>query len=347
MRSLLKRGLAIALFSLPLITFAQDKIVNLYAWTGEIPEQVIRQFEKETGIKVNLSTYENNEVMYTKLRATKNAGYDVVMPSGYFVDRMRKQKMLEKLDKNLLSNWKNLNPRFIKLAYDPTSEYSVPFVWGVTGLFLNDHYFAQGSIKKWSDLWNARYKNQLLLLDDIREVFSMALLALGYSANDTDPQHIKAAYLKLKELMSNVKLFASDTVISIVIDEDAQVGMAWNGDAFKAVQENPHIQFVFPQEGFLIWVDNFVIPQNAPHQETAYRFINFMLRSDIAKTVAMETLYSTTNLTAQQQLPPKIKNNPTIYPSNEILRRGEFQKDVGEETLALFEKYWEALKMGG
>lgn len=335
------------LFPFPLIVYSAPKVLNVYAWTGEIPDEVIRQFEAETGIKVNFSTYENNEIMYAKLRATKQPGYDLVMPSSYFVDRMRRQKLLETLDKSKLPNLKNLNPAFAHPVYDPKSEYSVPLIWGITGMFYNDQYVKPGSVKKWSDLWSKQFYNQIMLLDDTREVFSMALLSLGYSPNDRDPEHIKQAYLKLKELMKNVKVFSTDTVVSIIIDDDATVGMAWNGDVFKASRENPHATFVFPEEGFVIWVDTFAIPKTAPHKDAAYTFLNFMLRPDIARAVAVYTHFPITNATAQKLLPEEIRNNPTIYPSKEVMKHGQFQVDIGDDTLALYEKYWEELKMSG
>lgn len=334
------------LLLLPLPVFAANKVVNIYAWANEIPDFVVRLFERETKIKVNLSTYENNEIMYAKLRSSKNAGYDIVMPSSYFVDRMQRQHMLLKLDLTKLSHWANLNPQFIHPTYDPKSEYSVPFIWGVTGIFYNSNYFSSTDIKKWADLWDQRFYNKLMLLNDTREVFSMALLALGYSANDSHPAHIKAAYLKLKELMPNVKVFSTETVVSNIIDEDATVGMAWNGDTFKASQENKKINYIFPEDGFVIWVDNLSIPIHSPHKDNAYAFINFLLRDDIAKEIALYTGFPIANLAAQKQLPEEIRNNPVIYPSPEVLRRGEFQIDLSDNTLSLYEKYWEELKMG-
>jgi len=339
--------LFILYLSFPITVFAQEKILNIYGWTGELPEFLVRQFEIETGIKVNLSVYGSNEIMYAKLRATKSATYDIVMPSSYFVDRMSHLDMLEQLDKTKLSNWKNLNPTFLHPAYDPNTNFSVPYIWGTTGIFFNTTDRATKHLTKWADFWEPRFADKLMLLDDSREIFSMALLMLGYSSNDKNPEHIKEAFLKLKTLMKNVKLFSSETVISILIDEDATVGMVWNGDLYKAAKENAHLKFVYPKEGFVIWVDNFSIPKNAPHKEAAYAFINFMLRPDVAKAAALYINYATTNLAAQQLLPPGIRNNPTIYPPKNILRRGQFQTDLGEEPLALIEKYWEELKISG
>jgi len=341
-------GVAIhSLLLSPFSAFAAEHIVNVYAWTGEIPEFAVRQFEKETGIKVNFSTYENNEIMYAKMRASDNPGYDVVIPTSYFVDRMRKQDMLERLDMSKLSNSKNLDPTFRHATYDPEAAFSIPHIWGLTGIFYNNHYYNGKTLKRWGSLWDKRFHNQLMLIDDMREVFSMALLSLGYSANDENPEHIQAAFLKLKTLMSNVKVFSSDTLISIMIDEDANVGMAWNGDAYKATLENPEVRFIFPEEGFVIWVDNFVIPKNAPHKDNGYAFINFLLRADVAREVALSIKFPTANVAARKQLPKEMRDSPIAYPSRDVLKHGQYLLDLSPDTLAIYEKYWEELKISG
>lgn len=325
---------------------ASENVVNVYAWSSEVPDAVIQQFEKETGIKVNFSTYDSNEVMYAKLKTNKHSGYDVVEPSSYYVDRMRRQSMLEPLDKLKLKNLHNINPAFLNQAYDPKSEYSIPFIWGVTGIFVNKDYYESKNITRWSDLWNKKYLEQLMLLDDSREVFSMALRVLGYSVNDNNPEHIKQAYLKLKELLPNVKIFSS-AVLSILIDEDTTIGMAWNGDVYKASRENPNLKFIFPKDGFVIWVDNFAIAKDAPHRDNAYKFLDFLMRADVARDAVLDNSFPTANLAAQKLLPAQMKNSPVAYPSREVLSRGEFQTDVGDAALDLYEKYWERLKMGG
>jgi spermidine/putrescine transport system substrate-binding protein len=328
--------------------FAADdsKTVNVYAWSEVIPDAVIQQFEKETGIKVNFSTFDSNEVMYTKLKTNSKAGYDVIEPSSYYIDRMRREGMLAPLDKSKLENIKNMNSEFMNQSYDPRNTYSLPFVWGVTGIFVNKSHFDPKTVTKWSDLWDKKYADKLLMLDDNRELFSAALLTLGYSANDNNPDHIKKAFLKLKELMPNIKLFNSE-VVPTLIDEDAYIGMAWNGDAYKASTENSQITFIYPKDGFVIWVDNFAMPINAPHSENAYKFLNFMMRADVARDVAIYNNFPTPNEAGQKLLPEKIRNNPVIYPSKEVLSHGQFQTDVGDKALALYEKYWEQLKMRG
>lgn len=347
----MKRLLAIfilsCLFFSPCLHAADDNVLNLYTWSGVIPDFIIQQFEKETGIKVNFSTYDSNETMYAKIKATADAGYDVIEPSSYYIDRMRRQRMLEKIDKSRLSHFKNEDPEFLNQSYDPHNQFSIPFIWGVTGIFLSTNDLPQNSITRWADLWEKKYENQLMLLDDSREVFAIALLSLGYSINDANPEHIKQAYLKLKELSPNIKVFKSDGVITILIDEDVSVGMAWNGDLYKAKKENSKLEFIYPKDGFVIWVDSFAIPVNAPHRDNAYTFLNFMLRADVAKAVSLSNDYPTPNLAAKKLLPKEIRDNPIVYPAHAVLRRGQFQTDISDEALELYERYWEKLKMEG
>lgn len=318
--------------------------VNVYAWGNEIPMKLIWQFERETGINVNFSTYDSNETMYAKLRASKDTIYDVIAPSGYFIERMVKQHLLTKLDVTKLPNLVNLDPIFKQNDYDPGNSYNAPMVWGVTGIFYND-YWIKNPPTSWSMLWDSRWKNQLMMLDDTREVFSIALMVLGYKPNDTDPSHIKEAYQKLLQLVPNIRLFGSDAIQSVMIDEDTNIGASWNGDVIKAHAENPRIEFIYPKEGFVIWVDCLAIPINPPHPNEAYQFINFMLKAQSGADITLQQGYPTTNLAGKQLLPNNIKDNKLIFPSEEVLKHGYFQRDVGEKAIDLYNQYWQQLKL--
>jgi spermidine/putrescine transport system substrate-binding protein len=325
---------------------AEEKVVNVYNWADAISEPLLRKFEEETGIKVNYSTYSSNEVLYAKIKLSPNSGYDVIVPSTYFLDRMRKQKMLQKIDKSKLPNCKNIYPALLDKPYDPKNEYSVPYFWNITGILANTKDHKPGSVSAWADLWNPNYKNQLLILDDTREVFSMALLRLGYSANETNPERIREAFEVLKKLLPNIKLFNVAAQKSNYIDEDITLGMGWNGDAYIAHRENKNIQFIFPKEGFVISLDSMAIPKNAPHVENAHKFINFILRAENAKEVSLATGMPIANKAGVELLPDNLRYNKTVYPDEEVLKRGEFQMDVGE-AVAIYEKYFELLKLQG
>ena len=319
--------------------------VNVYTWANEIPSTVLQQFEKETGIKVNHSTYNSNEMMYAKLKTNSQGSYDVIEPSTYFVQRMRREGMLQQLDKKRIPQYRQIDPFFLSRHSDPKNKYTIPYFWSITGIFYNTKYWKDLKIKHWKDLWENQFKQQLLLLNDQREVFSMALLSLGYSANDTNPRHITQAYWKLRKLLPNIKIFNTLAVRSIVTDEDATIGILWNGDFAKTKASNANIQFILPKEGFLILVDSFAIPSNAPHLDNAYRFINFLMKPEIAKQLSLENGFAITHLQARRLLPAKIRQNRFIYPPRSVLQRGEFQRDIPNKILRLYEKYWELLKL--
>jgi len=318
--------------------------LNVYLTGGVIPLKLIWAFQKETGINVNISTYDNNETMYSKLRASKKNIYDVILPSSYYVERMKRHDLLIKLDPNKIPNLKNLDPSFTNMPYDPDNQYHVPLAWGVTGIFYN-HRWITNPPQYWKTLWESRWANQLMLIDDTRDVFSIALMSLGLNPNDTDPKHIEAAFHQLLRLVPNIKLFASNAIQSLIIDEDANIGASWNGDIVKAQAENPNIQFVYPKDGNLIWVDCLAILKSAPHRDEAYQFINYMLRAQSGAQIVKEEGYSVTNHASWDILPISIRTNPNIFPSKTLLKKGYYQRDVGEDIIELYNKYWEQLKL--
>jgi len=323
---------------------APQKVLYVYNWSEYMPQSVIKQFEKESGIKVKYSTYDSNEAMYAKVKTDRSSSYDIVVPSTYFVSKMAKEGLLATIDKSKIPNYKNLNPSLLNKPFDPNNDYSIPYLWGSTGISYNAKMLGDKAISTWGDLWKAEYKNRLLLTDDLREVFGMALKTLGYSANDTDPKHIEEAYVKLKALMPNVKLFNSESPKQVYLSGEVAAGMNFNGENYMANEESPDIHYVYPKEGILLWVDSLVIPKNAKNPEGAHAFINFLLKPEIAKTISTEIGYASPNLKAISLLDKAIKNNRIIYPVAEDLRNSEFQIDFGDDALKVYEHFWEKLK---
>lgn len=332
------------LFNLACLTsYSSSNQLNLYVWGNEIPDNVIKAFEHETKIKVNYSSYDSNETLYGKLKVSGQGLYDVISPSSYFIKKMIKNNMLSKMDKSQLPNIRNLDPFFLKNNYDSNNQYSIPLLWGTTGIFINNKKITT-AITSWSQLWNKQYYHQLLLIDDLREVFSMSLLSLRQSVNSQKKSTIQQAYSHLLELLPNIKLFASDNIKSIIIDEDAVIGMVYNNDFKKAHDENPNLQFIYPKEGFVIWVDCLMIPTNAPHKDNAYLFINFLLKAESSKQLALHEGSAITNLAGKKLLPKIITNNKVTYPNKETLARGQYQQNLSAQALELYGHYWQLLK---
>ncbi len=324
--------------------FASGK-VYVYNWTEYIPDTVLEMFTRETGIEVIYSTYDSNETMYAKLKLVKQDGYDLVVPSTYYVNKMAREDMLLPLDHSLLPHLGDLDPKLMNRPFDPDNVYSVPYMWGSTGIGVNGAAILPETIDSWHDLWKPEFKGQLLLQDDMREVFHMALTIKGYSSNTRDPQEIEEAYELLRELMPNVLLFNSDSPRLPYLAGEVNIGMIWNGEAWMAQQENPDIRYIYPREGAAFWVDSFVIPKGARNIENAHAFIEFMLRPEIAKICVEENGYATPVLPAVALLDEEVRDSPVIFPAAEFVDRGEFQTDVGE-ALPIYQQFWERLRTG-
>jgi spermidine/putrescine transport system substrate-binding protein len=323
---------------------AEEKLLYLYNWSEYMPEIVLEQFQKETGIKVVYSTYDSNEAMYAKLRLLdSNNSYDLAVPSTYYVSKMRREGLLAKIDKSRLKNFGNLDEKLINQPFDPDNSYSVPYLWGSTGIAVNTDKVKPGTISKWRDLWKPEFKDRLLLTNDTREVFHMALRVLGYSGNDTDPVHIEAAYHELKKLVPNVRAYNSEAPRMPYLEGETDAGMIWNGEAYMARQENPAIEYIYPDEGVILWLDSLVIPGNARHVENAHKFIDFILRPEVAASISEEIGYASPNLAAVATLDEDVRNNRSVYPTAADLKNSEFQTDVGE-SITVYQKFWERLK---
>lgn len=322
--------------------------LNLYNWSEYMPQEILDGFTEETGIRVNYTTFDSNEAMYAKLKLLDDSSqYDLAIPSTYYVEKMAKEGLLQELDKSKLSNFKNLDTSFTNTKVDPENKYSIPYMWGSTGLAINGEAVDPATVNSWNDLWRPEYKGQVMLMNDMREVFGMALLTLGYSGNSKNPGEIKAAYEKLTTLMPNVKTFNSDASRMPYMEGETTVGMSWNGEAIIANNEGlTSLVYKYPTEGAILWMDNFVIPKNAKQVDAAHKFIDYLLRPENSKIVSEEIGYASPNMVARELMPEEVRNNPTIYPSKEVLAKAEFQEDVGDEALQVYQQYWDKLKTG-
>jgi spermidine/putrescine transport system substrate-binding protein len=327
----------------------EEKSLNVYNWSEYMPSEVLERFTRETGIEVNYSTYDSNEVMYAKLKtlheAGSDAGYDIVVPSNYYISKMGREGLLHKLDHEKLSNFEKLDPKLMNQGFDPGNAYSVPYTWGTTGIGINTELMAGQEVNSWTDLWKPEYQQQVLLLDDMREVMGLGLIATGSSVNETDPAKIEAAYLKLKELMPNVRLFDAESPKVKLLEGEVSLAMIWNGEIYMANQEEAGLtDFIYPEEGVMLWIDNLAIPASAPHVDYAHQFIDFLLRPEIAVMIAEEIGYGSPIPEAVAALPEEVRNNPTVYPSEAQLAKVHLQEDIGD-ALQTYERYWQQLKV--
>lgn len=338
---LLKTTLISSLILFSSSIFAEK--LYIYNWTEYIPNSLLQKFTKETGIEVVYSTFESNEEMYSKMKLTNGGGYDLIFPSSYYIEKMAKEGMLAKLDKTKLVNFAQITPSLLNKNFDPENQYSLPYVYGLTGIGINSAEVDPKVVTSWADLWNSKYKGKILLTADSREVFHIALLLKGFSPNTTENKEIESAYHLLQKLIPNVQSFNSDSPDVPYVQGEVSLGMIWNGSAFRAHKENPDIQFIYPREGVIIWMDNYAIPKNAEHKEAAYKFIDFMLRPESAKEVIETMGFSMPNEGVKALLEPTDVNDLTLFPPQEQIEKGVFQEDVGD-AIDIYEKYWHLLK---
>ena len=345
-----KIGSALALAALALCLgvagCGQEEVrqVSIYNWTEYLPEAVLEGFEAETGIKVVLSTYESNEAMYAKITLQGGEGYDIVVPSTYFVGRMAREGLLAEIDHDKLPNLKNLDPAILDKGYDPGNKYSIPYLWGGTGIMYDSRKVTEVP-ESWEALWDSRWAGRVMLQDDLREVFGAALLVLGHSINDSDPGHIEEAYELLRTLVPGVRVFNSDNPKMPFLNEEVDLGMIWSGEASQARQENDALGFVWPREGGILWMDNLVVLKDAPNYDEAMAFIDYLLRPEVAALICQEYGYATPNKAAIALLPDELRNSPIIFPPSQVIEKSEFQDEVGE-AIVLYEDYWSRLKSG-
>ncbi|MVE90056.1 extracellular solute-binding protein, partial [Vibrio cholerae] len=260
------------------------------------------------------------------------------------VSKMRKEGMLQEIDHSKLSHFKDLDPNYLNKPFDPGNKFSIPYIWGATGIGINTDMLDKKSLKNWGDLWDAKWAGQLMLMDDAREVFHIALSKLGYSPNTTNPKEIKAAYRELKKLMPNVLVFNSDFPANPYLAGEVSLGMLWNGSAYMARQEGAPIQIIWPEKGTIFWMDSISIPAGAKNIEAAHKMIDFLLRPENAAKIALEIGYPTPVKTAHDLLPKEFANDPSIYPPQSVIDNGEWQDEVGEASV-LYDEYFQKLKV--
>lgn len=339
----MNKGLFFTAMLVSSAAFADAATLNVYAWGSYLPEASLKAFEEREGVTVNYLTFENNESMYTKLKILKGTGYDVVFASAYFIDKMGREGLLAELDHAKIPNMKDTVPALLGQAHDPENRYSLPYIWGVTGISYNSGEILD-PVTSWSDLWKPEYAQQVMLIDDIRDVFGMALKKNGHSINTKNEDEIKEAYESLVELKKNVLLYNSDAPQVPYISGEVSVGMQWNGNAFQGQQELPELKFVMPQEGAVLWMDNYTIPSGSKNIDLAHKFINFMFEPEQQAEIVNSVGYASATKGGRELLSDELKHNTTIFPSEEDMKKGEFINDVGPETLAIYDGYWQKLR---
>ncbi len=316
--------------------------VNVYNWGEYIDEDLLEQFEEETGIRVNYSTYSDNESLYAALKKG-TADYDVIIPSDYMISRLIDEDMLEELDFDNIPNFEYVDEEFRNLDYDPTNTYSVPYMWGVVGIVYNTT-MVEGTPTSWDILWDESLSGQILMFDNSRDAIGIALKLLGYSYNTTDEAEITEAVDKLIEQKPLVQAYVMDQIFDKMEAGEAAVGPYYAGDAITMIEENPDLAFFFPEEGSNYYVDAMCIPKNAANKENAEAFINFMCDPENSAANANYIYYSTPESAAKELLDEELQASEIAYPGEDVMSNVEVYVNLPQEILDLYDEEWIRLK---
>ena len=317
-----------------------ERTINVYNWGEYIDESILEEFEEETGIHVNYKTFASNEMLYSAIKGGGN-NYDVIFPSDYMVARMQEEGMLRELDYSKIPNAANIDPRYLNPAYDPEQKYSIPYMWGTTGIIYNTTMVDEAPTC-WMDLFTTELKGQVLIFDNPRDCIGLALKALGYSFNTTNKDEIaEAADLLIRQKEEGiVQAYVMDQIFDKMINNEAAIGTYYAGDYLTMVEENPDLAFVQPEEGSNLFVDAMCIPACSKNYEDALAFINFMCRDDIVLRNCEETGYSSPSATAMELMDEEMASDPIAYPGEDILNKAETFGGLPGDTLTFYDHEW-------
>jgi putrescine transport system substrate-binding protein len=341
---------------------AQERVVNVYNWSDYIDPRVLEDFTKETGIKVTYDTYDNNEIVETKLLAGKS-GYDVVVPSGPFLQRLIKAGAFQKLDKAKLPNLTHMWPEVMQRlqVFDPGNQYAVNYMWGTTGIGVNVRKVRERlgtqPLNTWDIVLKPEFATRLKdcgvqVLDAPEDVFPNVLNYLGLNPDSKKPEDLQRAGDAMFRVRGAVQKFHSSEYINGLANGDVCMAVGYSGDVIQAkkraeeAKNDVEIAYLIPREGALMWFDSIAIPADARNVAEAHAFIDFLMRPQVAAANANFVAYASGNLAAKQFVKPELVNDPSVYPDEATFKRLFTNTAYDDRSQRLVTRLWTRVKTG-
>lgn len=336
--------------------------VRIYNWSDYIDEEILKDFEKETGIKPIYDVFDSNELLETKLLAG-GSGYDVVVPTGPFLARQITAGVFQKLDKSKLPNLSNAWPLIQERTalYDPGNEYSVNYMWGTTGIGYNEakikERMADAPVNSWDLIFKpeivSKFKDcGIFLLDAADDIIPVALLYLGLDPNSSNPDDLKKAGDLLESVRPNIQKFHSSEFINALANGDICIAVGYSGDILQArdraeeAKNGVTIGYHIPKEGAQMWFDQLAIPADAKHVDEAHAFINYILKPEVIAKASNYVNYSNGNLASQKFINKEILEDTSIFPDDETLKRLFVKKSYDAKTQRVVTRIWTKVVTG-
>ena len=310
-----------------------------------IESDVLKRFQKETGIKVKYEEYESVEDMYAKYKAG-SINYDVICTSDYMIETMRQEGELIPIDYSSLPNYENIDPSIVEAseAFDPTHEYTVPYFYGTVGILYNTTMVDEETVSSWDSLWDPEYKNQIVMINSQRDAFMVALEKLGYDINTTDQKELEDAYNLLCDEKKYVYAYLQDETYECMISEDAAMAVCYSGEAAMGMEYNEDLAYTVPKEGGNLWIDSWFVPRTCKHYDAAMKWIDFMCEEEAATENFEYVWYATPNTKVASHEDEETLADETVFPSKETLDRCKLYEAYDNETLDYTTTLWKKLK---
>lgn len=339
------------------------RTVNVYNWSDYIDPTVLEDFTKETGIKVQYDTFDANETLETKLLAGKS-GYDIVVPSGYFLERQIKAGIFQKLDKSKLPNLANAWPDIAKrlAAYDPGNQYAVNYMWGTTGIGFNvkamrERLGASGTIDSWDIVFKpenlAKFKDcGVHMLDSPDDILPAALHYLGLNPNSTDEKDLQKAGDLVTKIRPSVRKFHSSEYLNALAGGEICLVVGWSGDIKQAQRRaaeakgGVEIGYAIPKEGAQMFFDNLAIPKDAAHVAEAHALINYLLKPEVAAKNSNLVAYANGNLASQKFIDKAVFDDRSVYPDDATMAKLYTVSARDQKAQRLINRLWTRIKTG-
>ncbi|NSK36717.1 polyamine ABC transporter substrate-binding protein [Blautia schinkii] len=313
----------------------KDELV-LYTWDGMVPQEVLDDFEKETGTKVVYSNFDTDETMLEKLSQAKGGDYDVVIADDYIIESAVKEGLVQKLDKDAIINWGNINPLFQGQFYDPDDEYTVPYGAGIP-LIVYDPDQVDIDIKGYKDLWDPSLEDSIAIIGAYRVICGITQLSMGESMNEDDVDVIARTGEKLQELAPNIRLIQDDNTQNALLNGEASVAFLYTSQVTQALKDNPDLKVVYPEEGLGFGILGTFIPSEAPNAEAANEFINYLLQPEVTAKCINSVGYYNTNKAADDLVDENL-----VVPDD--VTKGESIENVSQEAEQEYNKIWTEFK---
>ncbi len=339
----LKTTVAAVALALTAGTAQAEGNLSIYHWFEYIPQELLDKFSEQHGVTVTMDTFDSNEAMLASLKAGKMGSYDVAVPGDYMVEIMAADGLLDTFESSELSNFGNIMPEWVDVGFDKGRKSSIPYQWGSTSFSVNRNDYT-GDINTLAMIFDPpeEVQGKINVLDSQGEVLALASIYLGIPQCTTDRDQLK----QLNELVQNAKphwaSFGSDVAKDVLVSGDASVGMIWSGFSAKAREEGANIEYAYPKEGYVVWMDNVVLLKDAPNRDNALKFMNFLLEPENAAAVTNFAQYTAGVSNTTELLDDAVKNSPESNPPAQPV--GTFVMACSEEVQKVYDTIWTNLK---